>query len=89
MANSKANMSKGRNSGRSFVSLATAAAVAAPLTPSVSAQSPGVRRELDGLWSQYQHALAEFLRRYRELAAQGKWAEAGKELEAIEAEAKQ
>ena len=26
------------------------------------------------------------LRRYRELAAQGKWAEAGKELEAIEAE---
>ena len=28
------------------------------------------------------------LRRYRELAAQGKWAEAGKELEAIESEAK-
>ena len=28
------------------------------------------------------------LRRYRELAAQGKWAEAGKELEAIEAEVK-
>jgi len=26
------------------------------------------------------------LRRYRDLAAQGKWAEAGKELEAIEAE---
>jgi len=26
------------------------------------------------------------LRRYRELAAQGKWAEAGKELEGIEAE---
>jgi uncharacterized membrane protein (UPF0182 family) len=30
----------------------------------------------------------EHLRRYRELAAQGKWAEAGKELEAIEAEVK-
>jgi len=28
----------------------------------------------------------EHLRRYRELAAQGKWADAGKELEAIEAE---
>jgi uncharacterized membrane protein (UPF0182 family) len=31
----------------------------------------------------------EHLRRYRELSAQGKWAEAGKELEAIEAEVKQ
>ncbi|HUE05443.1 MAG TPA: UPF0182 family protein, partial [Bryobacteraceae bacterium] len=31
----------------------------------------------------------EHLRRYRELASQGKWAEAGKELEAIEAEVKQ
>ena len=28
------------------------------------------------------------LRRYRELSSQGKWAEAGRELEAIEAEAK-
>src|SRR5207253_11130652 len=28
------------------------------------------------------------LRRYRELSSQGKWAEAGKELEAVEAEAK-
>ncbi len=31
----------------------------------------------------------DHLRRYRDLAAQGKWAEAGKELEAIEAEVKQ
>lgn len=31
----------------------------------------------------------EHLRKYRELAGQGKWAEAGKELEAIEAEVKQ
>jgi uncharacterized membrane protein (UPF0182 family) len=29
------------------------------------------------------------LRRYRELSSQGKWAEAGKELEAVEAEARQ
>jgi hypothetical protein len=33
--------------------------------------------------------IREHLRRYRELASQGKWAEAGKELEAIEAEVKQ
>jgi hypothetical protein len=31
----------------------------------------------------------EHLRRYRELTAQGKWSDAGKELEAIEAEVKQ
>jgi len=30
----------------------------------------------------------DHLRRYRELAAQGRWSEAGKELEAIEAEVK-
>jgi hypothetical protein len=30
----------------------------------------------------------DHLRRYRGLAAQGKWSEAGKELEAIEAEVK-
>jgi uncharacterized membrane protein (UPF0182 family) len=33
--------------------------------------------------------IREHLRRYREFASQGKWADAGKELEAIEAEAKQ
>jgi len=33
--------------------------------------------------------IRDHLRRYRELASQGKWAEAGKELEAIEAEVKQ
>jgi hypothetical protein len=31
----------------------------------------------------------EHLRRYRELASQGKWSDAGRELEAIEATAKQ
>ena len=33
--------------------------------------------------------IREHLRRYRELAAQGKWSEAGRELEAIEAEVRQ
>ncbi len=32
--------------------------------------------------------IADHLRRYRELAAQGRWSEAGKELEAVEAEVK-
>jgi hypothetical protein len=32
--------------------------------------------------------IREHLKRYRELAAQGRWSEAGKELEAIEAEAR-
>jgi hypothetical protein len=33
--------------------------------------------------------IRDHLRRYRELGAQGKWSEAGKELEAIEAEVRQ
>ena len=33
--------------------------------------------------------IRDHLRRYRDLAAQGKWAEAGKELEAIEAAVRQ
>ena len=33
--------------------------------------------------------IREHLRRYRELSAQGKWAEAGKELEAVEAASRQ
>ena len=41
--------------------------------------SPGDRRI---------ESIRNHLRRYRELAAQGKWAEAGKELEAIENEAR-
>jgi uncharacterized membrane protein (UPF0182 family) len=32
--------------------------------------------------------IREHLRKYRELAAQGRWSEAGKELEAVEAEAR-
>jgi hypothetical protein len=33
-------------------------------------------------------AIRDHLRRYRELAGQGRWAEAGKELEAIESAVK-
>jgi uncharacterized membrane protein (UPF0182 family) len=51
---------------------APAAAGAAPATPA-DARLQRIR---------------EHLRKYRELAAQGRWSEAGKELEAIEAEAR-
>ncbi len=47
-----------------------------PSTPGVSSGDPRIDR------------VREHLRRYRELAAQGKWADAGKELEAIEQEVK-
>ena len=55
-------------------STATAAAAAAPAAPAADARLSRIR---------------EHLRRYNELAGQGKWSEAGKELEAIEAEVKQ
>jgi uncharacterized membrane protein (UPF0182 family) len=51
-----------------------ASASAAPAPPAADARLARVR---------------EHLRRYNELAAQGKWSEAGKELEAVEAEVKQ
>jgi uncharacterized membrane protein (UPF0182 family) len=53
---------------------APAQATAAPVPPAADARLARIR---------------EHLRRYNELAAQGKWSEAGKELEAIEAEVKQ
>jgi uncharacterized membrane protein (UPF0182 family) len=53
---------------------APAAAAGAQAAPAAAGTDPRVARVRD------------HLRRYRELAAQGKWAEAGKELEAIEAE---
>ena len=56
---------------------ATCREAGAPLRPrAATAADPRLQR------------VREHLRRYRELAAQGKWAEAGKELEAIEAEVK-
>ncbi|MGI8989002.1 MAG: UPF0182 family protein [Bryobacteraceae bacterium] len=51
----------------------------APAAPMVSAPT-GTDSRLDGI--------RNHLRRYREFAGQGKWAEAGKELEAVEAEAR-
>jgi uncharacterized membrane protein (UPF0182 family) len=50
-----------------------------PKTPTPTAPSGDARLQ----------SVRDHLRRYRELAAQGKWSEAGKELEAIEAAVKQ
>jgi uncharacterized membrane protein (UPF0182 family) len=66
---------------RQLVQQATAAApgvapAAVPAAPAVGADARLQR-------------IRDHLRRYREFASQGKWAEAGKELEAIETEAKQ
>jgi hypothetical protein len=47
--------------------------------PASTPATPGDRRI---------ESIRNHLRRYRDLASQGKWAEAGKELEAIEAEAR-
>jgi uncharacterized membrane protein (UPF0182 family) len=48
-------------------------------TPAAAPVPPGANQRLD--------AIRQHLRRYRDFAAQGKWAEAGKELEAVETEA--
>jgi uncharacterized membrane protein (UPF0182 family) len=56
---------------------ATPAAAAAPSAPQAAGADARLAR------------VREHLRRYNEFAAQGKWSEAGKELEAIEAEVKQ
>jgi hypothetical protein len=58
-----------------------AQAAQAPAAGAPAAATPGTDPRLA--------RVREHLRRYRELAGQGKWAEAGKELEAIEAEVKQ
>ena len=66
-----------------LVQQATAAQPAAPPNPSAQpapAATPGADPRLQ--------RVRDHLRRYRELAAQGRWSEAGKELEAIEAEVK-
>ena len=52
------------------------AAAAPGAAPAAAAPAPDRRLE----------SIRDHLRRYRELAAQGKWSEAGKELEALEAE---
>jgi uncharacterized membrane protein (UPF0182 family) len=60
-------------------------AAAAPQTAPV----PGAAAVAPPAADQRLQRVREHLRRYRELGAQGKWSEAGKELEAIEAEVKQ
>jgi uncharacterized membrane protein (UPF0182 family) len=62
---------------QSAVSTAAPAGTAVPALPAAAGTDARLIR------------IREHLRRYREFAAQGKWADAGKELEAIEAEAKQ
>jgi uncharacterized membrane protein (UPF0182 family) len=64
-----------------LVQQATAPGVAAPSAPAVA---PGVAPSANARLSR----VREHLQRYRELTSQGKLAEAGKELEAIEAEVK-
>jgi uncharacterized membrane protein (UPF0182 family) len=59
-----------------------AAAAGAPVTqPAAAPGPPGAEARLQ--------RIRDHLRKYNELAGQGRWAEAGKELEAIEAEVKQ
>jgi len=52
------------------------ASAGAPVAPAPGATGPDPRIE----------SIRQHLRRYRDLAAAGRWAEAGKELEAIESE---
>jgi uncharacterized membrane protein (UPF0182 family) len=58
-----------------------AASAAPPVAGAPAVATPGADQRLA--------RVREHLRRYRELASQGKWSEAGKELEAIEAEVRQ
>jgi len=66
--------------GQQLVQQATAAAPAANAPATSAAPAPAGDPRLQ--------RVREHLRKYRELASQGHWAEAGKELEAIEAEVK-
>jgi uncharacterized membrane protein (UPF0182 family) len=64
-----------------LIQQATTVPAAPPNAGTPAAPSPAADQRLQ--------RVRDHLRRYRELAAQGKWAEAGKELEAIEAEVRQ
>src|SRR5262249_27827410 len=68
------------NGARQLVQEATAAAPAVVPPGAAAPVAAGADARLQ--------RIRDHLRRYREFASQGKWAEAGKELEAIEAEAK-
>jgi uncharacterized membrane protein (UPF0182 family) len=60
---------------------AAVAALSAPAPPRADTGGSGAEARLQ--------RIRDHLRKYNELAGQGRWSEAGKELEAIEAEAKQ
>jgi hypothetical protein len=62
------------------VEQAAAQASPAPTAPAPPASNPAPDARLQ--------RVRDHLRRYRDLAAQGRWSEAGKELEAVEAEVK-
>jgi uncharacterized membrane protein (UPF0182 family) len=64
---------------------ASPSAPAAPAAPAAQSGTPVPGQNSNALLQ----SVREHLRRYQQLAAQGKFAEAGKELEAIEAEVKQ
>ncbi len=74
------------NGAQQLIQQATTAGAQAPATgtPAAAASGAGASRSEQRLARVRDH-----LRKYRELAAQGKWSEAGKELEAIEAEVRQ
>jgi uncharacterized membrane protein (UPF0182 family) len=66
---------------RQAIQQATAPATTSTAGAAPAAPAPGADARLQ--------RIRDHLRRYREFAAQGKWSEAGRELEAIESEAKQ
>jgi acyl-CoA reductase-like NAD-dependent aldehyde dehydrogenase len=59
----------------------SAPSAAAPSAGAAAAAAPPAR-------SQIIESIRDHLRRYRDFAAQGRWSEAGKELEAIQSEVK-
>jgi uncharacterized membrane protein (UPF0182 family) len=73
----------------SQLSTGARAAVQAAVSTAAPAALPGAAPSAATGTDARLQRIREHLRRYRDFAAQGKWADAGKELEAIEAEAKQ
>jgi len=63
-------------------------ALQAEMQPPAAAGAPPPAGQAPATSDRRLESVRNHLRRYRELAAQGKWADAGKELEAIEAEVK-
>ncbi|HXS96737.1 MAG TPA: UPF0182 family protein [Candidatus Limnocylindrales bacterium] len=73
------------NGARELVQQATSASAAPPAAGPAGAPAPAAN---NGAADARLARVRDHLQRYRQLAAQGKWADAGKELEAIEAEVK-